>query len=201
MADLAAVITDLPESAWVPSLSSDGETEREHAHAAEITDYLDMSGWPIGTRAIARRELAHPGAQLSFTDIDGHRFQVFFTDMVDDVAYCEATYRGRGRAECSIRDSKDTGLANLPSADFGINSAWLELVCIAGDLLAWMRTLCLDGELAKATPPRLRYTLLHTAGVIVHSARRVTVRIAAGWPWAEELVSAFARLPGWSAVT
>ena len=201
MAELAAVVTDLPENAWVPSLSADGESERDHAHAAEITDYLDLSSWPEGTRAIARRELAHPGAQLSFTDIDGHRFQVFFTDMVDDLAYVEATYRGRGRAECCIRDSKDTGLANLPSADFGINAAWLELVCIAGDLLAWMRALCLDGELAKATPARLRYTLLHTAGVLVHSARRVTVRIAAGWPWAEELVRAFARLPGWSAVT
>lgn len=201
MADLAAVVVDLPESAWVPSLSSDGETEREHAHAAEITDYLDLSGWPTGTRAIARREQAHPGAQLSFTDIDGHRFQVFFTDMVDDVAFCEATYRGRGRAECCIRDSKDTGMANLPSADFAINAAWLELVCMAGDLLAWMRLVCLEGELAKATPSRLRYTLLHTAGLVVHSARRHTVRIAAGWPWAEELVRAFARLPGWSTVT
>jgi len=200
-ADLAAVITDLPENAWVPSLSSDGTTEREHAHAAEITDYLDLSAWPEGTRAIVRRELAHPGAQLSFTDIDGHRFQVFFTDMVDDVAYVEATYRGRGRAECCIRDSKDTGLSNLPSADLGINAAWLELVCMAGDLLAWMRLLCLDGELAKATPARLRYTLLHTAGVVVHSARQATLRIAEGWPWAEDLVRAFTRLPGWSAVT
>lgn len=201
MADLAAVVADLPENAWVPSISSDGTTERDHAHAAEITDYLDLSSWPVGTRAIARRELAHPGAQLSFTDIDGHRFQVFFTDMVDDLTYCEATYRGRGRAECSIRDSKDTGLSNLPSADFGINAAWLELVCMAGDLLAWMRALCLDGELAKATPARLRYTLLHTAGLVVHSARRATLRIAAGWPWAEELVAAFARVPGWSVVT
>ena len=189
IADLAAVVTDLPENAWVPSLSSDGQTEREHAHTAEITERLDLSSWPVGTRAIARRELAHPGAQLTFTD------------MVDEVAFVEATYRGRGRAECCIRDSKDTGLANLPSADFGINAAWLELVCMAGDLLAWMRALCLDGELAKATPARLRYALLHTAGVVVHSARRVTLRITSGWPWAEELVWAFARLPGWSAVT
>jgi len=201
MADLAAVVTNLAESAWVPSLSSDGTTERDHAHAAEITDYLDLSGWPVGTRAIARRELAHPGAQLSFTDIDGHRFQVFFTDMVDDVTYLEATYRGRGRAECAIRDSKDTGLANLPSADFGINAAWLELVCMAGDLLAWMKAICLDGELARAQPSRLRYALLHSAGMVVRSARTTTVRIAAGWPWAQELVRAFARLPGWSTVT
>lgn len=200
-AELAAVVAELPEKAWVPSISADGTVERDHAGAAEITGKLNMSSWPAGTRVIARRELAHPGAQLRFTDVDGHRFQVFFTDMVDDVAYAEATYRGRGRVECAIRDSKDTGLAHLPSASFSVNAAWLALVCIAGDLLAWMRAICLDGELARAQPRRLRYCLLHTAGAVVHSARRVTVRISAGWPWAEELVAAFGRLPGWCIFT
>jgi hypothetical protein len=38
---------------------------------------LELAGWPPGTRAICRREDPHPGAQLSFTDADGHRFQVF----------------------------------------------------------------------------------------------------------------------------
>ena len=32
---------------------------------------------------IVRRERAHPGAQLSFTDHDGHRFQAVLTDQVD----------------------------------------------------------------------------------------------------------------------
>ena len=83
---------------------------------AEITDLLDLSGWPTGTRAIARREEPHPGAQLTFTDIDGHRFQVFITDLADpDIAYLEALHRGRGRTEQRIRDAKDTGLPNLPS--------------------------------------------------------------------------------------
>jgi hypothetical protein len=43
--------------------------------------------------------------------------------------------------------------------------------------------------------------LLHTAGVVATSARRTTVRIAEGWPWADQLVAAFGRLPGWSLVT
>jgi hypothetical protein len=29
---------------------------------------------------LVRRERAHPGAQLSFTDVDGHRFQAILTD-------------------------------------------------------------------------------------------------------------------------
>jgi hypothetical protein len=200
-AELAAAVTALPERAWQPAITSDGSDEREGAEVAELTGSLDLSRWPPGTRAIARREHVHPGAQLTFTDIDGHRFQVFFTDMADGIAFCEATYRGRGRAECAIRDAKDSGLAHLPSSEQAINAAWVALVLIAGDLLAWARALCLDGELARAQPARLRYTLLHTAGVVVTSARRTTVRIAEGWPWADELVRAFARLPGWSLVT
>ena len=63
---------------------------------------------------------------------------------------------------------------------------------------AWAKGLCLEGELARAEPKRLRYTLLHAAGVLVRSGRRTTLRIAEGWPWADALVAAFARLPGWS---
>jgi hypothetical protein len=68
---------------------------------------------------------------------------------------------------------------------------------MAGDLLAWTKGLCLDGELATAEPKRLRYTLLHTAGIIVRSARQNTLRLPECWPWAGQLVHAFGRLPRW----
>jgi Transposase DDE domain group 1 len=198
-AEIAGVVLDVPERHWVSTITADGTDEREHAQVAEITEWVDLAGWPEGTRMIARREEPHPGAQLTFTDVDGHRYQVFITDHPSgDVCFLEALYRGRGRCECAIRDSKDTGLANLPSSEFAINQAWLVEVLIAGDLLAWTKGLCLDGELAHAEPKRLRYTLLHTAAIVVRSARRTTVRIAEGWPWADDLVAAFARLPGWA---
>jgi hypothetical protein len=201
-ADLARIVLQVPESRWIPALSADGMDEREGAEVAEVTDLVDLAAWPEGTRMIARREEPHPGAQLTFTDIDGHRYQVFLTDHPErDVPFLETLYRGRGRVECAIRDAKDTGLANLPSADFQINQAWLALVLVAGDLLAWMKGLCLRGELAVAEPKRLRFALLHAAGLIVRSARRLTLRIADGWPWADDLVNAFGRLPGWSLVT
>jgi hypothetical protein len=201
-AEIAGVVLDVAERHWLSAITADGTDEREHAGVAQITEWVDLSGWPEGTRMIARREEPHPGAQLTFTDIDGHRYQVFVTDhRSGDVSFLEALYRGRGRCECAIRDSKDTGLANLPSAEFAINQAWLIEVLIAGDLLAWTKGLCLDGELAHAEPKRLRYTLLHTAAIVARSARRTTVRIAEGWPWADELVGAFARLPGWTLST
>jgi hypothetical protein len=185
----------VPRRRWRPAITADGTDERDDAQIAEITDLVNLSRWPDGTRMIVRREQPHPGAQLTFTDIDGHRFQVFITDLDDpDIAYLEALHRGRGRAEKRICDAKDTGLANLPSATFAINAAWLNLVLIAQDLLAWTKRLCLNGELARAEPKRLRYTLLHTAGIIVRSGRRTQLRIAAGWPWTDQLVTAFSRV-------
>ena len=185
----------VPACRWRPAITADGTDEREGADVAEITDLVDLSGWPVGTRAIARREEPHPGAQLSFTDVDGHRFQVFITDQTDrDIAYLEAVQRGCGRAEKQICDLKHTGLANLPSADFAINQAWLTTALIAHDLLAWTRHLALDGDLARAEPKRLRYCLLHTAGQLAHTARQTHLRLPHEWPWVNELVTAFTRV-------
>jgi hypothetical protein len=193
--EIAQVLVGLPSRRWRPAVTADGADERETGEVAEITDLVDLSGWPEGIRMIARREDPHPGAQLTFTDVDGHRFQVFVCDLDEpDIAYLEALYRGRGRAERHICDAKDTGMANLPSASFAINQAWLVVVGIAQDLLAWSRRLLLDGDLARAEPKRLRYCLLHTAARIITTGRRHIMRIADPWPWDAQLVAAFDQL-------
>jgi hypothetical protein len=199
--EIASVLVNLPQRAWRPAISADGSDWRDHAEVAEITnlvgDVFDSTrAWPSGLRMIARREQPHPGAQLTFTDIDGHRYQVFVTDLPDaDIAYLEALYRGRGRAERQICDTKATGLTNLPSHSFAINHAWLQLVLCAHDLLAWTKLLALNGtSLADAEPKRLRYCLLHTAARITRTSRRTTCRLAANWPWTPDLVTAFDRV-------
>lgn len=192
---IRAACLSVPRPRWQAAITADGADEREGAEVAEITDLVDLSAWPEGTRAVARREEPHPGAQLSFTDACGHRFQVFITDLADDdIAYLEALQRGRGRAEKLICNLKDTGLTNLPSADMAINAAWLTMALTAHDLLAWTRLVALDGDLARAEPKRLRYCLLHAAGVIARSGRRTRLRLAANWPWAPDLVAAFNRV-------
>jgi hypothetical protein len=192
---IAQTLVALPARRWSPALTADGSDERDHAEIAEVTALVDLSGWPPGTRMIARREDPHPGAQLTFTDVDGRRYQVFVTDLADgDVAYLEALYRGRGRAERRIRDAKDTGLGNLPSWSFTINHAWLHVALIACDLLAWSKALTLEGALASAEPKRLRYCLLHVPAVIVHRGRQRYARVPDEWPWATTLIAAFDRL-------
>jgi hypothetical protein len=186
-------ILSLPESAWRPAVRQNGEI-REGAGVAEITDRLDMTGWPVGARVIVRRERPHPGAQLSFTDHDGHRFLATLTDLPGDPAELERLHRARASTEDRIRAAKQTGLANLPFRDFDHNAVWVEISLIAQDLIAWTQHLALDAELAVCEPKTLRYRLLHTAARLSFHARRATLRLQRTWPWATELATAFARL-------
>jgi Transposase DDE domain group 1 len=183
-----------PEQAWTPAVEPDGQV-RHGAEACELTGWVDLHSWPAGTRAICRREDAHPGAQLRFTDHDGHRFQVFLTDQADpDLARLELRHRQRARVEDRIRAAKTTGLANLPFDRWRRNAVWLELVLCAQDLTCWTQALLLAGPLAIAEPKTLRYRLLHVAARIVRHARRMILRLQASWPWTAELARAFARL-------
>jgi len=188
-----AAILKIPETAWIAALATDG-TPRENGQIAEITDLIDLAAWPAGSRVIVRRERAHPGAQLSFTDHDGHRFQAVLTDQPDpDIQVLERRQRQRAHAETHIRNDKDTGLRNLPFRDFEHNRVWLKLVGIAHDLLVWTQRLVLTGELARCEPKRLRYRLLHVAARLAFHARTATLRIDHGWPWATALAAAFTR--------
>ena len=186
-------ILALPEQAWQPGGGQDG-AEREGARVAELP--LDLSAWPAGTRAICRRERPHPGAQLSFTDDNGYRFQVFLTNQQGRrIARLEQLHRARAACEDRIRCGKDTGLQNLPFRAFQPNAAWLELVLIAQDLLVWTQRLLLaETELARCEPKRLRYRLLHVAARLTRHARRLCLHLPHDWPWRKPLLHAFERL-------
>lgn len=187
-------ILALPERAWRPALTQAGE-QRDGTAVAELDLGLPLSRWPTGTRAICRRERPHPGAQLSFTDHNGYRFQVLITNQQGSrIERLEQLHRHHAVVEDRIRCAKDTGLANLPFHAFQPNAAWLELILCAQDLLAWTQRLLLKGELARCEPKRLRYRLLHVAGRLTRHARRLRLHLPRGWAWGDALLQAFARL-------
>lgn len=189
-----AASLDIPAAAWVRALDQDG-SERENGEVGEITNRLDLSSWPEGSRLMVRRERPHPGAQLSFTDNDGYRFQAILTDQADEnIAVLECRHRQHAHVEDRIRDDKDTGLAKFPFKEFALNQVWLEIVMLAHDLIVWTQALLLDGELAKAEPKRVRYRMLHVAARLAFHGRRGRLRLQHDWPWATELAAAFARL-------
>jgi len=184
----------LEESAWRPATGQDGQP-RDGAWVTELTGKVNLGDWPEGSRLICRRERPHPGAQLSFTDLDGHRFQCFITDQTDqDIAGLEAMHRQHAQVEDRVKTLKATGANYLPFHDFAANAAWLELALVAHDITVWTQLLTLDGEHRICEPKRLRYRILHVAGQLTRHARQVTLHLPADWPWADAILRAFRRL-------
>lgn len=191
-------ISAIPKTVWTDAIDADGG-HRDGAGLAEITRVLPaaaLAGYPVGTRVIVRRERPHPGAQLdAFEERDGWRYTAFTTDtMFGQLAHLDARHRAHARVEDRIRTAKDTGLDHFPSRSFAINQAWLAVVMLAVDLIAWTQHLLLHGELAKAEPKTLRYRLLHVAARLTRGQRRTWLRIQRSWPWARDLAAAFTRL-------
>ena len=192
--DIADAILKVPAAAWTPAYDADGQM-RPGAWVAEITGMLDLSCWPKGMRIIVRKERPHPGAQLRFTDIDGHRFTCFATSTRGgQLADLELRHRRRARCEDRIRCAKDTGLRNLPLHGYTQNQIWCEIVALACELLAWMQMLALPGPARRWEPKRLRLRLFTCAGRIVRGGRRLRLRLAATWPWASQVTDAISRL-------
>ncbi|MBK6442752.1 MAG: IS1380 family transposase [Candidatus Phosphoribacter baldrii] len=188
-------ITLVPKKAWTAAIDTDGDV-REHADVVEITGLLPdalREAWPAGMRVIVRREHPHPGAQLSlFEERDGWRYQAFVTNTTTgQVGFLEARHRAHARVEDRIRVAKDTGLGRFPSREYAINHAWLTVVQVAADLLAWLRLLALPDALKACEPKALRYRFLHIPARLTRGARRRHLRLPQTWPWVTEAVATF----------
>jgi DDE family transposase len=192
--DIQDAILAIPAGGWTPAYDADRQV-RPGAWVAEITGMLNLSAWPEGMRVIVRKERPHPGAQLRFTDIDGHRFTCLATSTKGgQLADLELRHRRRARCEDRIRCAKDTGLRNLPLHGYAQNKIWCEIVALACELLAWTQMLALTGAARRWEPKRLRLRIFSAAGRIVRGGRRLRLRLAARWPWADEITAGIARL-------
>jgi Transposase DDE domain group 1 len=181
----------------------------EEAHVTELTGLLregpggdQLRTWPAAMRVFARRERPHPGAQLTLFEAgDGWRYSLWATNRpastkgwLGQAAYIDAAHRVQARVEDAIRTGKDCGIGHFPSFDFGINAAWLTAAMTGQILLAWLKLLALDGDLAKAEPKTLRYRVLHSAARLVRGGRKRRLKIQATWPWAEAITAAWQRI-------
>jgi hypothetical protein len=185
---------------WYPAIESSGGL-REGAWVAEATHLVDMSSWPAGTRVILRKERPHPGAQLRFTDSDGLRVTAFITDtghgvIAGQLGGLELRHRQHARVEDRIREAKATGLRNLPCHRADANTAWLEIILAATDLVAWTKLIGFveHPDLAKCEIATFRYRVLHVAARITRGARQIRLRIDATWRWAATIARGWQRL-------
>ena len=136
--------------------TADGQP-RDGAWVAELTGRSTSTSWPVGTRLICRRERPHPGAQLSFTDLDGHRFQCFITDQPGaDIAALEAVTASTPTSKTASRRSKRPAPGTCRSTASRPTPRGLSSRSLAHDITVWTQQLTLDGEHRIAEPKRLR---------------------------------------------
>ena len=190
----------IPDECWHPAIE-DGDELRDGAWVAEATGMIDLSSWPEGARLILRKERPHPGAQLTFTDVDGHRITAVLTDtgpgvIGGQIAGLELRHRQHARVEDRIRQAKASGLRNLPCRGREENSAWLEAVLAAADLVCWAKLICFAHvpSLARCEIAAFRYRVLHVAAQLTRSARQACLKIDRTWRWAAQIAAGFHRL-------
>jgi hypothetical protein len=191
------IVDQVPDHGWEPAIETDGGI-RDGAWVAEVTGLLNLTTWPTGAKVILRAERPHPGAQLTFTDADGHRITAIITDIPDQAiarqtAGLELNHRQHARVEDRIREAKNTGLRNLPCRGWDENVAWLQALLTATDLVCWTKLLGFRDTpaLAHAEIATFRNHVLHVAARITRSARQTRLRIDQTWRWATEITHAW----------
>ncbi len=160
----------------------------------EVTDLVDLSSWPQGTRLIIRRQPLHPGAQTSLLPDLEYRFWGHYSDQEGNPGELDRSMRAHAHVEDFIGRLKDSGLERFPFTGYEANQAWLQTVMWSSDLVGWFQTLCLTGLLAVAKPKRLRWELWHTPARIITTARRDIVRILDTWPTATDILGAYTNI-------
>ena len=193
----AITIANEDPDRWETALDQDGNQDNTVtssglvASVCEVTDLVDLSSWPEGTRLIIRRQPLHPGARTSLLPDLEYRFWGHYTDQNGDAAELDRSMRAHAHVEDFIGRLKDAGLERFPFTEFDANQAWLQTVMWASDLVGWFQMLCLTGPLVRAKAKRLRWTFWHAPARIITTARRDIVRILDGWPTAGEILAAY----------
>jgi hypothetical protein len=127
------------------------------------------------------------------TLFESWRFHAFFTTTdptVMDTVTADKTHRGHAIIEQVHADLKHSALAHLPSGRFTANAAWLVLAVMAFNLTRACGALA-GSSLAKATTATIRRKLIHIPARIASRARRLSLHLPTGWPWADAFTELF----------
>jgi hypothetical protein len=128
------------------------------------------------------------------------RHHAFLTNRVDALELVESEHRQHAVVELAIRDLKDQALAHFPSGTFLANAAWTVIAALAHNLLRWTTLIGLPDTIIP-TARIVRRRLLSVPGRITRTARQLTLRMPARWPWEHEFLTTLERLRQMPALT
>jgi Transposase DDE domain group 1 len=197
------IMTRLQAAGWLYSI---GVRQQQHIKAAitaipeqdweSLTDYPDGGEAQIAQTMLGRQRLIVRRTRLLGAQAElwpDWRHFAFFTNRTDPIELVEAEHRQHAVVELAIRDLKDQALAHFPSGRFTANAAWTVIAALAHNLLRWTTLIGLPDTIIP-TARTLRRRLLTVPGRITRTARTVTIRMPARWPWQTEFLTALQRL-------
>jgi Transposase DDE domain group 1 len=197
------IMTRLQAAGWLYSI---GVRQQQHIKAAITAipeqDWQTLADYPEGGQAqIAQTMLGRQRLIVRRTRLVGAQAELwpdwrhfaFFTNRTDAIGLVESEHRGHAVVELAIRDLKDQALAHFPSGRFLANAAWTVIGALAHNLLRWT-TLIGSPDTIIPTARTLRRRLLTVPGRITRTARTLTLRMPARWPWETEFLTALDRL-------
>jgi hypothetical protein len=175
---IKAAIAAIPEQDWQPL------EDYPEGGEAQIAQTM------LGRQRLIVRRTRLVGAQAEMWP--DWRYHAFLTNRTDALELVEAEHRQHAVVELAIRDLKDQALAH-PSGRFLANAAWTVIAALAHNLLRWTTLIGLPNTIIP-TARTLRRRLLTVPGRITRTARTVTLRMPARWPWETEFLTALHRL-------
>jgi len=163
----------------------------------------------------SRRRRTIPKGQVG----DVFSYSFLLTDKIGDAAEIERWHRQRAHIEERIKEAKNgCGLLHLPMREAAANRAWQAATILAHNLIAMLAveiaasnrqrlgervaSAVEEDDLRHQAPERVqphnlqlvRRWLVNVPARVVHRARQVFVRLAAGMPWGDVFKQTYARL-------
>ncbi len=183
---IKAAIAQIPEQDWQPL------EDYPEGGEAQIAQTM------LGSQRLIVRRTRLLGAQAELWP-DWRHF-AFLTNRTDALELVESEHRQHAVVELAIRDLKDQALAHFPSGKFLANAAWTVIAALAHNLLRWTTMIGLPGTVIP-TARTLRRRLLTVPGRITRTARTVTLRMPARWPWKTAFLTVLEHLRALPALT
>ena len=197
------IMARLQTTGWTYSI---GVRQQPHVKAAIAAipeqDWESLQDYPEGGEAqIAQTMLGRQRLIVRRTRLVGGqaelwpdwRHHAFLTNRTDPLEQVEAEHRQHAVVELAIRDIKDQELAHFPSGRFLANAAWTVISALAHNLLRWTTLIGLPDTVIP-TARTVRRRLLTVPGRLTRTARTVTLRMPARWPWETQFLTTLERL-------
>jgi hypothetical protein len=197
------IMARLERAGWTYSI---GVRQQQHIKAAITAipeqDWQTLEDYPDdGEAQIAQTMLGHKRLIIRRTRLVGAQAELwpdwrhfaFLTNRTDPIEQVETEHRQHAVVELAIRDLKDQALAHFPSGKYMANAAWTVIAALAHNLLRWTTLIGLP-DTTIPTARTLRRRLLTVPGRITRTARTITLRMPARWPWQTDFLAALHRL-------